>query len=59
MKELIDFLDEQQTEVTEYSETLTRRLVEKVTILDDKIVVTLKSGMEMEARITYAEKDII
>ena len=48
MKELIDFLDEQQTEVTEYSETLTRRLVEKVTILDDKIVVTLKSGMEME-----------
>ena len=27
---------------------LTRRLVEKVTILDEKIVVTLKSGMEME-----------
>ncbi|WP_373207911.1 recombinase family protein [Clostridium paraputrificum] len=48
MQELIDFIDEQQTEITEYSETLTRRLVEKVTILDDKIVVTLKSGMEME-----------
>ena len=48
MQELIDFLDEQQNEITEYSETLTRRLVEKVTILDDKIVVTLKSGMEME-----------
>ena len=27
---------------------LTRRLVEKVTILAEKIVVTLKSGMEME-----------
>lgn len=48
MQELIDFLDEQHTAITEYSETLTRRLVEKVTILDDKIVVTLKSGMEME-----------
>lgn len=48
MQELIDFLDEQHTAITEYSETLTRRLVEKVTILDEKIVVTLKSGMEME-----------
>lgn len=41
-------MDEQQTAITEYSEMLTRRLVEKVTILDDKIVVTLKSGIEME-----------
>ena len=30
MQELIDFLDEQQTEVREYSETLTGRLVEKI-----------------------------
>lgn len=48
IQELIDFLNEQYTSITEYSETLTRRLVEKVTILDEKIVVTLKSGMEME-----------
>lgn len=48
MQELIDFLEEQQSEITEYNETLTRRLVEKVTIFDEKIVVTLKSGMEME-----------
>ena len=41
MQELIDFLNEQHTAITEYSETLTRRLVEKVTILDEKIVVTL------------------
>ncbi len=51
MTELINFLEEQQTEVREYSETLTRRLVEKVIILDDKIVVTLKSGMEMEVTV--------
>ena len=47
-QELIDFLDEQTSAITEYSESLTRRLVEKVTIYDEKIVVTLKSGMEME-----------
>ena len=44
MQELIDFLNEQHTEITEYSETLTRRLAEKVTILYEKI----KLGMEME-----------
>lgn len=49
MQELIDFLDEPQTAITEYSKTLTRRLVEKVTILDEKIAVTLKSAMKMEA----------
>lgn len=48
MQELIDFLDEQQTAIIEYSETVTRRLVEKVTILDEKIVVTLRSRMKME-----------
>lgn len=48
IQELIDFLDEQQSEITEYSEALTRRLVEKVTIFDEKIVVTLNSGMKME-----------
>ena len=51
MQELIDFLDEKQTTITEYSDTLTRRLVEKVTIFDEKIVVTLKSGMYIEAEL--------
>lgn len=48
MQELIDFLGEQTSTITEYSETLTRRLVEKITILDEKIVVILKLGMKME-----------
>lgn len=51
MQELIDFLDEQTSAITDYSESLTRRLVEKVTILDEKIVVTLKSGLEMEVEV--------
>ena len=34
--------------ITEYSEIITRRLVERVTIFDEKIVVELKSGLKME-----------
>lgn len=48
IQEMADYLDTLPTAIIEYDETLTRRLVEKVTIFDEKIVVTLKSGMEME-----------
>ena len=42
------FLDEMPTMVTEYSDVIARRLVEKITIYDEKIVVELKSGLQME-----------
>ena len=45
---MISFLYEMQTMLTEYSDTITRRLVEKITIYDEKIVVELKSGLQME-----------
>ena len=48
IQEMADYLDTLPTAIIEYDETLTRRLIEKVTIFDEKIVVTLKSGMEME-----------
>ena len=48
IQEMADYLDALPTAIIEYDETLTRRLVEKVTIFDKKLVVTLKSGMEME-----------
>ena len=34
--------------ITEYSDALTRRLVERITIYDEKIMVELKSGLQME-----------
>lgn len=34
--------------ITEYSDTITRMLVEKITIFDEKIVVEMKSGLQME-----------
>lgn len=45
---MISFLDEMPTMLTEYIDTITRRLGEKITILDEKIVVEMKSGLQME-----------
>lgn len=48
MNDMIAFLEEMPTAVTEYSESLARRLVDRITIFDEKIVVELKSGLQME-----------
>lgn len=48
MNDMIAFLEEMPAAVTEYSEALTRRLVERITIFDEKIVVELKSGLQIE-----------
>ena len=42
------FLKEQPTDITEYDEQLTRRLIEKVTIFGDKFTVEFKSGVNVE-----------
>ena len=38
------FLNEQSTLLEEYDEQLVRRLIEKITIYDDKLTVEFKSG---------------
>ena len=50
MNDMISFLDEMPTMLTEYSDAITRRRVEKITIYDEKIVVELKSGLQMEVK---------
>lgn len=45
---MIAFMDEQTTAVTEYSETLVRRLIEKITVYDDRITVEFKSGLAID-----------
>lgn len=47
--EMTTFLNEQSTELEEYDEQMVRRLIEKVTIFDDKIAVRFKSGVELDA----------
>ena len=42
------FLKEQPTTITEYDETLIRRLLEKVTIHEDKFTVEFKSGLTVD-----------
>ena len=48
MEDLISFLDDQTEAVAEYSETLARRLIEKITVYDKKLVVEFKSGLTVE-----------
>ncbi len=48
--EMRKFLREQDTRVTEYDEQLVRRLIEKVTVYDEKITVRFKSGVEIEVK---------
>ena len=48
MKEMTDFLSEQTGAITEYSESLARKLIGKVTVYDEKMLVEFKSGIEIE-----------
>ena len=48
---MTDFLNEQSCELEEYDEQLVRRLIEKVTVFDDKLTVEFKSGIEIDEEI--------
>ena len=49
IEDLASFLDEQTQAVTEYSDALVRRLIERITVYDEMLVVEFKSGLEIEA----------
>ena len=46
--EMTGFLNVQSYELEEYDEQLVRKLVEKVIVFDDKVIVGFKSGVEIE-----------
>ena len=46
--EMTDLLNEQSCELEEYDERLVRRLIEKVTVNDDRIEVEFKSSIEID-----------
>ena len=48
LKMIGEFLDGQQEEVEEYDEALVRKLIEKITVYDDRLVVEFKSGLGMD-----------
>ena len=47
MADMVSFLQSEPEEVTEYSEALVRRMIEKITVYDDHFVVKFKSGIEI------------
>lgn len=46
--EMTDFFNEQSCELEEYDEQLVRRLIEKVTVHDNRIEVEFKSGISID-----------
>ena len=49
--EMADFLNAQSYELEEYDEQLVRRLIEKVTVFDDKLTIEFKSGVKIDIEI--------
>lgn len=48
---MTDFLNEQSYELEEYDEQLVRRLIEKVTVFEEKVNIEFKSGVEVDVEI--------
>jgi site-specific DNA recombinase len=48
MADMSTFLNKQSTALTEYDEQLIRRLIEKVTVYEDKFTVEFKSGVTVD-----------
>jgi len=51
ISEMEEFLNEQASEIASYDEQLVRRLIEKVTVFDDKLTVEFKSGVKIDIEI--------
>lgn len=50
-EDLAIFLNEQTQEITEYSEALVRRLIEKITVFDERVTVEFKSGLSVDVEV--------
>lgn len=50
IQEMKDFLENQTDRISEYDEMLVRKMIEKITIYDDKFVIEFKSGTSMDVR---------
>jgi len=49
--EMTDFLNTQTGDISEFDDKLVRKLIEKVIVYDERIVVEFKSGMEIEVKL--------
>jgi hypothetical protein len=51
IEEMTEFLKEQTGELIEYDEQLVRRLIEKITVFDNKLTVEFKSSFVVDIRL--------
>ena len=49
--EMTDFLNMQTGDITEFDDKLVRKLIEKATVYDDRLVVEFKSGLGIEVNL--------
>ena len=50
INEMQRFLAEQTQDITEYDEQLVRKLIEKITVYEEKVTVEFKSGTSVDVR---------
>ena len=50
IQEMKEFLENQTDRISEYDEQLVRKMIEKITIYDDKFVIEFKSGTSLDVR---------
>ena len=48
IKELQDFIAGQETDITEFDEALVRKLIEKITVFEDRFTIDFKSGVTID-----------
>ncbi|MFR8734451.1 MAG: recombinase family protein, partial [Clostridium perfringens] len=48
LKELEEFLNNQEIEIESYDEELVRKLIDKIVVYDEKLKVVFKSGIEID-----------
>ena len=50
INQMQEFLENQMDRISEYDEQLVRKMIEKITIYDDKFVIEFKSGTSLDVR---------
>lgn len=45
---MVDFLKNQDADIESYDEALVRKMIEKVTVYEEKFVVEFKAGISLE-----------
>jgi site-specific DNA recombinase len=51
IEEMMKFMHDQSVELQEYDGQLVRKLIEKITVFDEKLTVEFKTGVEFDIQI--------